>query len=250
MYKKVKYEKVSNLIEKSYSQYSAEPDDMWHGSIIPSSTFYKIGDKGYIAVDHQTVVDYYHEEGQYDIFVHLVNELGVDTAIVPSYHKQFYDLSLQFFKNKTLDTLLFKHQHRMKLTNQLRFDYVTIDELPSVLEYSKTELKDEGEWLKAYFAKLILQNGLLRFYDDGEVIGLGEVRVYKGAVNIGMSVSLKHRRKGYATKIVNQLVELNIEKGLDVIASTTTSNQGSIKTLKKCGFVNYHNIYKMENKQT
>jgi len=60
-----------------------------------------------------------------------------------------------------------------------------------------------------------------------------------GSVEIGYEVSKVFRNKGYATEMVNQLINIafNNKEVRNIIAHTLPEENASVSVLKKCGFV-------------
>jgi GNAT superfamily N-acetyltransferase len=238
---------IKQLIDQTSNLYSAPADDMWHGSIIPANKHYLINDKGYVIVGDKCMYDFYYP-GDNEVFEKVISKLEIATAIAPSYYEPYYELCSSYGESTKIDSLLFKESEHCVSDQELSYELAKPEDIDFLLKFSKDQLDDEGDWLRPYLLKLIMNNGLYIFKDQ-DIVGLGEIREYQGVANIGMNVSKFHRRKGIGTSIICKLKEISNERGLKTVASTTLENTGSIKTLEKCGYSNYHRITEFSFKE-
>ena len=88
---------------------------------------------------------------------------------------------------------------------------------------------------------------------DGKVVGVIQIRHYlnellaKYGGHIGYSVAPSERRKGYATQMLTLVLEECREMGLDrVLITCVQGNEGSRRTILKCGGVFESLIYESE----
>ena len=88
--------------------------------------------------------------------------------------------------------------------------------------------------------------------DDCEIVGVIDLRhtlndFLKDFGNSGYSVRPSERKKGYATEMLRQVIEVAKESGLgEIHLSVERSNEPSVKTIKKNGGV-YERSFEFEN---
>ncbi len=254
MYKLTKTDlnSISEYKKKYYNNLTAPMDDFWEEGLIPSCDFYLINDIGYYAVDSEGVLTQFYTDKSCNfnkVFTEVVKQKNIKKAYVSTYDPLFYkackSISNDFSENTYLYEENIKH-NPISLEDGIDIYIAKDSDLERAIEYNTFNLGEAGTWLKDYYTKLISKRGLYFFIKNNEILGTGETRKSissKNIMNIGVTVSSNHRRKGLATYIINTMREISNKQGYKTICSTTIDNIGSQKTLSKCGYELYHKIY-------
>ena len=89
---------------------------------------------------------------------------------------------------------------------------------------------------------------------DNKIVGVIQIRHYfnefleKYGGHIGYSVAPSERRKGYATQMLQQVLPRCKQLGIDkVLITCIQGNEGSRKTIQKCGGIFESTVYEAEH---
>lgn len=230
-------------------------DDMWEEGYIPSCEFYIIKSDincGYFALDNEGVLLVFHVEDikiADELFDYIIHYKNIQKAYVSTYDPIFYSQCLRLKKNISLNTLLYTQDKDISITAP--FDNIVVrhaeeTDLENTARFFKEKIDLTGDWIEPYLTRLIGNDNFILFKYNDEIIGTGGIRPSissKGYANIGMTVSKDFRRRGLASYIICTLKEICIKNNYQTICSTTNDNIGSQKTLIKCGYKCYHQIF-------
>lgn len=125
------------------------------------------------------------------------------------------------------------------------------------------QMDDYDEWLKSVTDNIspetvnpnwVVTDTFFAIDENDEIVGIIDFRhtlndFLKDFGNSGYSVRPSRRRKGYATEMLKQVIEVAKESGLNEIhLSVERTNEPSIKTIKKNGGV-YERSFEFENEE-
>ena len=125
------------------------------------------------------------------------------------------------------------------------------------------QMDDYDEWLKSVTDNIspetvnpnwVVTDTFFAIDENDEIVGIIDFRhtlndFLKDFGNSGYSVRPSKRRKGYATEMLKQVIEVAKESGLSEIhLSVERTNEPSIKTIKKNGGV-YERSFEFENEE-
>ena len=120
---------------------------------------------------------------------------------------------------------------------------------------------DYDEWLKSVTDNIspetvnpnwVVTDTFFALNDDCEIVGVIDLRhtlndFLKDFGNSGYSVRPSERKKGYATEMLRQVIEVAKDSGLrEIHLSVERSNEPSVKTIKKNGGI-YERSFEFEN---
>ena len=123
------------------------------------------------------------------------------------------------------------------------------------------QMNDYGEWLKTITDNTspetvnpnwVVTDTFFALDDKGEIVGIIDLRhtlndFLKDFGNCGYSVRPSERKKGYATEMLRQVIEVAKNSGLNEMhLSVERTNEPSIKTIRKNGGV-YERSFEFEN---
>jgi predicted acetyltransferase len=182
------------------------------------------------------------------VFLEILKYFRITQAFVSSYDPVFHYVATKYKQASTVNALLYQESDYVTIENPIERSVITVaeeQELETILTYHY-ENNMSGDWVKPYVENLVDREEMLLLKLDDQIIGTGEYRVSKSSPhisNIGMTVALKHRRKGLGTYILNEVKNHCNYKGYETICGTDAENIASQKTIMKCGFKCYHKIY-------
>jgi len=125
------------------------------------------------------------------------------------------------------------------------------------------QMDDYDEWLKSVTDNIspetvnpnwVVTDTFFAIDENDEIVGIIDFRhtlndFLKDFGNSGYSVRPSRRRKGYATEMLKQVIEVAKESGLSEIhLSVERTNEPSIKTIKKNGGV-YERSFEFEKEE-
>ena len=125
------------------------------------------------------------------------------------------------------------------------------------------QMDEYDEWLKSVTDNIspetvnpnwVVTDTFFAIDENDEIVGIIDFRhtlndFLKDFGNSGYSVRPSKRRKGYATEMLKQVIEVAKESGLSEIhLSVERTNEPSIKTIKKNGGV-YERSFEFENEE-
>lgn len=249
----VKKSEIAVYINGHYDTLLAPMDDMWEGSIIANSDFYRIDEEetiGFFAINRENILtQFYITDLNFEgVFSKIIKNFHISQAFVSSYDPVFRAVSDKYKLASTVNSLLY---HQVKQVDiEPAFDGLTVieacsSELDEVLSYHHRNDID-GEWLKPYLSMLISNRGLMLLKYNDSIIGTGEYRISKksyGFANVGMTIDKKFRQKGLGSYVLSYMRNVCNTYGYEAICGTYVDNIGSQKTIEKSGFECYHKIY-------
>jgi len=251
--KETNFKEIDIYKKDYYKNLLAPMDDMWEEGILPNCTYFLIKSEnsdGFFAIDEENVLVSFYSNNIYDdLFIYILKKMNINKAYVSSYDPIFYNQCIKNKKSISINTMLFHETDLLLNTlahNNINYKLANNDDFDHTVDYYFNKIGESDDWLKPYLTKLIKNKGLYLFKINEQIVGTGEVRKSissKNYVNIGMTVSKDFRKRGIATYIIATIKQIYNKKNLKTICSTTIDNIGSQKTLVKCGYENYHNIY-------
>ena len=166
-------------------------------------------------------------------FVSTVNPIYLSTA-------------LKALKKKKTHTFLFRELNDTDL--QTRNEAVKVaykEDIDDLVGFYSQSIGAPRDWLLEYTKGLIKKKALFYIGNKDSIIGVFEVRKNNqnsAFADIGMVVLPDFRRMGYGTFLLNEAKKMSIDLGLQPICSCEKSNSGSLKSIRKVGFVSNHEI--------
>jgi len=237
-------------------------DGMWDIGLIPQAPHHELfvdgQSVGFIAIndEHVAVQCFIVPEAQHQA-VEIVRTLRAkkvfDRAFAATLDPDFYRTCQDLGGSFEVHTLLYEQKGARQPCASTEtvhtFRPVHPTEADQTFEFQRLALSLPDPalpWLRGYTTDLIQKQQLRVLLDaKGTWLGTGEFRISPtqlGVVDLGVIVSPEWRGKGYATDILNRLVQEAVEQNMTPICSTTMDNPSSQKAIERAGFSNTHHI--------
>lgn len=232
-------EEIKQMISNYYSDLQYGTDDFFEGHI-KESDFY------IIRYDGSVIGVFGSKDDEVLTFIYLDNAYK-------SLYKQVFDCTISYEHTRkimtvTNDTNMLNQIiiHNFTIVKQAyNFCYIgeTI-ECDFLLQEARLEdaenIKDIfGDHFEDYEEK-IQRKELYVGSVEGEIVSLGLIVPHSfcdNTVSIGMVTAKEHRRKGYATKTIIQLINTCIDLERQIRAGCSYYNHASKRTLEKAGLI-------------
>jgi RimJ/RimL family protein N-acetyltransferase len=248
------------LLKSEYLDQTTAPlDGMWLCGFVPLAShfgFYKNSTSiGYCCInDEGNLLQFYlRSNDSSEESLLLMNMLSgkydhlpkIEGAFVSTAEPDFLSYCFDNFSSFKVNAIMYQLNKGAKLSINKDINWtlrpVDPENLSEAVEFGVSSIGAPKDWLAQYWSNLIQRQELFGCWLDDELIGTGENRKFddfqEGYTDIGVIVSQQQRGKGLATWILQQLVQMAIEKSLEPICSTERDNIGAQKAIIRAGFV-------------
>lgn len=229
-------------------------DDYWEVGIIENSDFYAITDDcensmGYVVVNSDKVIVQFYLQDKWkhkgsSILKSIIEELDIIKIWLPTYYDYAFMLACDISNVHQVTDNLYR---LVDFINRNDISYPLIskkiadkNDLQLLVNFYVDNIPDSSrEWLYDYCNKWIDMDGIVLFYANEDLIGVGEIRHENFAEHVaflGIAVSNAFRRQGFGTYITSQIRDMAIERNLQPICSVDLKNIPSIKMIETSGF--------------
>ncbi|WP_168188583.1 GNAT family N-acetyltransferase [Thermoflavimicrobium daqui] len=236
----------------------APMDGMWESSIIAHATYWKIKYEGHIAgyfcIDSTNcLLQFYLTEAYQSfaqgIFPFILKKEGIKRAIVSTLEPFYLSLCLDFHRNLSIHSYLFRDSQMRELSfPQLKdtiFKQAKKEELEEVVRFYEENTEGNQDWIPPFVERLINQSQLFVLRDHQKILGTGECIIsqkQKPYADLGMIVAKNYRKMGIGTYILIQLKNHCYNLGYKPICSCTFENIASKRAIEKAGFISHYRI--------
>jgi predicted acetyltransferase len=208
-------------------------------------------DVGYALIDEKaergiTVLEFFlgisHRKNASTVFRDITQSFNCSHWFVNTQDSFTLPLMAENGYTYDLDCLIFA-MDRVKYENSNPEAKITLndarqDDIDHVYKLIMQDGFYTGDGLEALTLRIKNQEIYMLKLDD-ELIGVGFVSSIARTPNyadIAMIIDCRHRKQGFAFRLVNQLVQISYQKNLIPTALTSIKNIASRRTLEKCGF--------------
>lgn len=189
------------------------------------------------------------EEGP-EIFSQFIEEGQIKKAMIGTNNPVCLSIALHHQKLLKVDTYLFTNYLDSTVKeNELRVRPTEPDELEKMVDFYHGSMDAPKEWLNGYLGNLNNKRELFVLEEGSEILGACEVRRSESdstIANIGMVVSIHHRKKGLGTSLLSKAKEIAISWDKQPICSCEKENIGSLKSIQRSGFRSIQQMLYME----
>ncbi len=238
---------VNNFRKALYKTFVAPLDSMWQDLYIASSQPYLIerdGQQiGYCCIDSNEALLqlFVNKENRHlvrDTVRDLIDSSLISSASLSAIEPVSFNACLFHSKSIQTNTLCYEYSNKdLDNENTLNVELVTTQYSNAIRSYYKDHVGFDDTF--GYVDNLVSRKELFMALEDDTIIATGECRLSVTQLDyadVGVSVNTKHRKKGLATKMLQQMAHKAIEQNRNPICSTTIDNIGSQKAIEKAGF--------------
>ncbi len=248
---------ISKFRNELYKTFSAPLDSMWQDLYVASSQAYVIEMDsqhiGYCCIDDnkallQLFVNNANRHLMRTVVSSLIDSKLIKSASLNSIEPVSFNACLFHSKSTTTNTYCYEYSNRtMDDENSLNVELVTPDYSNAIRSYYKDHVGFDDTF--GYVDNLVSRKELYMTLEDDTIIATGECRLSDTQLDyadVGVSVNKEHRKKGLATKMLQQLANKAIAVNRKPICSTTIDNAGSQKAIERAGFYCSNIIFDMK----
>jgi Acetyltransferase (GNAT) family. len=185
-----------------------------------------------------------------EIFHQFIEEAKIKKAIIGTNNPACLSIAMHHQKLVKVDTYLFTNYFDSPIIeNEIHVRQTEPDELEKMVDFYHSSMFAPKEWLNGYLGNLNSKKELFVLEEGSEILGACEVRKSESdsiIANIGMVVSIHHRKKGLGTYLLSKAKEIAISWGKQPICSCEVGNIGSLKSIQRSGFRSIHQMLYME----
>ena len=238
---------INAFRKELYKTFVAPLDSMWQDLYIASSQAYfikkDIAHIGYCCIDsNATLLQLFvTNENRYlmrTIVRELIDSKHISSASLSAIEPVSFNACL--FHSKSIKTNTFCYEYSnlpLDDENSLIVELVTPEYTNAIRSYYKEHVGFNDTF--GYVDNLVSRNELYMSLENNTIIATGECRLsdmQSNYTDVGVSVNKEHRKKGLATKMLQQMALKAIEQDRHPICSTTIDNVGSQKAIERAGF--------------
>ncbi|OUS07991.1 hypothetical protein A9Q96_04675 [Rhodobacterales bacterium 52_120_T64] len=239
-----------NSLRRSYLNSLAEPQEWFLEELIQNGQCWSIPSVAYGVTSAQTLVEFFVEKSHSEYSLHLFEVLRrqskFNVVLAKSFDHQLLKTAESFGAKSTQTGFLFRKYVAATTVSDtgLVFKRSTLADLSAIWEMNDNFFSS--------FEEISDLNGLGSLWIlevQNEVVGCGvSTRVIEGrnAIDLGMLISPKWRRRGYGSILMSKLSSHMVESGLRPICGCAEHNIASRMTLQKAGFVTEHRLVHCE----
>lgn len=250
-------ETINNLRTEFYKSLTAPLDSMWQDLYIASSQAYLIEKNnqhiGYCCIDEnnsllQLYVNNKNKHLTRTIVEQLIEFKLITSASLSSIEPVSFNACLHLSKSIKTNTFCYEYSNQfLNVDNSLNLELVTNQDSQKLRDFYKNHVGFDDTF--GYVDNLISRKELFMAKDFNSIITTGECRLSDSQLDyadVGVAVNKEYRKKGLATKMLQQLAREAINQKRKPICSTTIDNIGSQKAIEKAGFYCSNIIFDME----
>lgn len=181
-----------------------------------------------------------HDSVKY--FNQIVKDLNIHSVLCKSYDSLLMNCCLSNNMTYKLIGCLYRDfvDRGINKSMELNFRYAGDSDMPFLLS-QEDEVFEPKEFLKRF----VDNKSILVFEDFEDIVGCGfltRVNEDFDYYDLGVWIDEKYRRKGYATQIMLQMIDLCNIKNLKPICGCDIDNAASRGMLNKLGFYSKHKL--------
>lgn len=255
-------EELKSLKLDYLTQTTAPLDGMWLCGFLPQSDHFSFrrGDSllGYCCINREDELLQFYLEQPDDFLARSLLERMIEGKEAPQVQGAFASTAEPTYLSRCLDAftsfevnaLMYElNPSRRVLADQnttWNLLPITREQLPEAMEFCLRSTEVSEDWLAGHCSNLVERAELLGCWWKDSLIGVGENRrfeeVQQGFTDLGVIVAPEHRGKGFATRILQKLIEQALEEGLEPICSTERDNLAAQKAITRAGFFSRNRI--------
>ena len=241
------YNTINEFRKKLYKTFVAPLDSMWQDLFIASSQAYLIEKDskhiGYCCIDNNSALLQIFVNNEDKFLMQTIVRNLIDSKLITSASLSSIE-PLSFnactFLSKSMQTNTFCYEYSNSTVddeNLLNVEMVPPEYSNAIRSYYKEHVGFDDTF--GYVDNLVSRNELYMSLENDTIIATGECRLSDTQLSfadVGVSVNKEHRKKGLATKMLQQMALKAIEQDRHPICSTTIDNIGSQKAIERAGF--------------
>ncbi|MCK0178463.1 GNAT family N-acetyltransferase [Flavobacteriaceae bacterium S0862] len=248
---------INTFRKELYKTFVAPIDSMWQDLYIASSQTYLIEKNnkyiGYCCIDNNAALlqIFVNNENRYlmrTIIRNLIDSKLISSASLSAIEPVSFNACLYLSKSLATNTLCYEYSNRaLDDENSLNVELVSPKYSNAIRSYYKEYVGFDDTF--GYVDNLVSRKELYLSLEDDTIIATGECRLSDTQLSfadIGVAVNKEHRKKGLATKMLQQMAHKAIEQDRNPICSTTIDNIGSQKAIERAGFYCSNIIFDMK----
>jgi len=238
---------INEFRKKLYKTFVAPIDSMWQDLYIASSQAYLIEKDnkqiGYCCIDNNGALlqIFVNAENKYlmqTIIRNLIDSKLISSASLSSIEPLSFNACLFHSISMQTNTFCYEYSNRaLDDENSLNVELVTPEFSNAIRSYYKDHVGFDDTF--GYVDNLVSRKELFMALEYDTIIATGECRLSDAQLDyadVGVSVNTQHRKKGLATKMLQQMAHKAIKQDRNPICSTTIDNIGSQKAIERAGF--------------
>ena len=248
---------INEFRKELYKTFVAPLDSMWQDLYIASSQAYVIDNEdeniGYCCIDSnetllQVFVNNENRRQMRTIIKNLIDSKLIKLASLSSIEPIAFNACLFHSKSTTANTLCYEYSNILfDDENSIIVELVTPKYSNAIRSYYKEHVGFDDTF--GYVDNLVSRKELFMVLENDTIIATGECRLSETQPNyadVGVAVNMEHRKKGLATKMLQQMAHKAIEQDRNPICSTTIDNIGSQKAIERAEFYCSNIIFDMK----
>jgi len=248
---------IQKFRKELYKSFTAPLDSMWQDLYIASSQTFLIEKNvnyiGYCCIDANNSLLQLFVNSDNKFFIklivqELINSKHITSASLSSIEPLLFNACLFHSKSIKANTFCYDYaESNINDENTLEIELVSKANAKEIRTFYKNHVGFEDTF--GYVDNLISRKELYMVKDSNTIITTGECRLSDTQLeyaDVGVAVNTEHRKKGLASKMLQQLAKEAIKQQRKPICSTTIDNIGSQKAIEKAGFYCSNIIFDME----
>lgn len=238
---------INDYRKELYKTFVAPLDSMWQDLYIASSQAYLIEKDnkyiGYCCIDNHAALlqVFVTNENRYlmrTIIRELIDSKHISSASLSTIEPVSFNACIFLSQSIKSNTFCYKYSnHPLNDEKSLKVELVTPEHSNALRSYYKEHVGFDDTF--GYVDNLVSRKELYFALEEDTIIATGECRLSDTQLDyadVGVSVHTEHRKKGLATKMLQQMTHKAIEQDKKPICSTTIDNIGSQKAIERAGF--------------
>lgn len=237
-------------LRRSYLNSLAEPQEWFLEELVKTGQCWTIPSIAYGVVSAETLVEFFveksHSVSSSLLFEAMQRQAKFNVVLAKSFDHQLLELAKAFGAKSTSTGFLFRKYVPVTPVNEtdLLFRRSALADLSVIWKMNEDFFVSFDE-----ISELNSTENLWVLELNNEVVGCGvTTRVIEGrnAIDLGMLISPKWRRRGYGSILMSKLANHVVKLGLRPICGCAEHNIASQMTLRKIGFLTQHRLVHCE----
>lgn len=261
-------DEVASFKKQYFALSTVALDGMWHFGFAPMAEHFGFYESnrlvGYCCINSEGyMLQFYLSPGAQIAPMELFSSIAlqkndligtINGAFVSTAESEYLSLCLDNSSSFKVNALMYQYDKakQEQATPLLAMNIATVEQLLHFVQFAVANIGVPEQWITQYFTNLIERRELFGYWEDQQLLASGECRLFDKYqteyADLGMIVAQSARGKGIGTKVLQYLSNNALERGLQPMCSTESSNIGSQKAISHAGFSTGNRIIQFEFK--